>query len=414
MLLEVLDARDPLGCRCLPLEEAVMQRMEGKRVVLLLNKVDLVPRENAAAWVSYLRQYFPTLPFKASTQSQRHDLGRAGGAGASAGPMGGGQPECYGADQLLQLLKNYSRSLNLKTALTVGIVGYPNVGKSSVINSLKRARAVDVGAAPGVTTAAQTVALDKKVRLMDCPGIVFARARTAEEEVAVLLRNCVRVEKISDPVSAVGGILRRVPHASLAALYGLGELLGASAGEFEGAEMFVTAVAIKRGVLRKGGAVDAESAARVVIRDWNAGAMRYHTEPPKSRATVEIVGAADTAFELGDVPRVESGDGLEAEEEHATVGGGAWSGAWGEGQGEAAAMNTDESVGDGDGGVGLGAGAAGASSSRAAPRSRKQDLTDEHSQYNFQLNKAIKKKARSTRRRKWKESRELAANAMDE
>ena len=44
----------------------------------------------------------------------------------------------------------------------------------------------------------------------------------------------------------------------------------------------------------------------------------------------------------------------------------------------------------------------------------KQDLTDEHSQYNFQLNKAIKKKAKSTRRRKWKESRELAANAMDE
>ena len=34
----------------------------------------------------------------------------------------------YGADSLLQLLKNYSRSFNIKTAITVGIVGYPNVG----------------------------------------------------------------------------------------------------------------------------------------------------------------------------------------------------------------------------------------------------------------------------------------------
>jgi len=161
----VLDARDPLGCRCTPLEEAVLQRMQGKRIIILLNKIDLVPRENAQRWLAYLRQYFPTLPFKASTQSQRQGLATSGGAGGA---------ECYGAEQLLQLLKNYSRSLNLKTAITVraaasracavcgptagaqvGIVGYPNVGKSSVINSLKRARAVGVGATPGLTTTAQ-------------------------------------------------------------------------------------------------------------------------------------------------------------------------------------------------------------------------------------------------------------------
>jgi nuclear GTP-binding protein len=39
---------------------------------------------------------------------------------------------------LQNILKNYCRSLNIKTAITVGIVGYPNVGKSSLINSLKR------------------------------------------------------------------------------------------------------------------------------------------------------------------------------------------------------------------------------------------------------------------------------------
>ena len=61
----------------------------------------------------------------------------------------------FGGEDLLQLLKNYSRSLNMKTAITVGIVGYPNVGKSSVINSLKRTRAVFTGSTPGLTTTAQ-------------------------------------------------------------------------------------------------------------------------------------------------------------------------------------------------------------------------------------------------------------------
>ena len=43
ILVEVLDARDPLGCRCKPLEDAVLTKWQSKRVVLLLNKCDLVP-----------------------------------------------------------------------------------------------------------------------------------------------------------------------------------------------------------------------------------------------------------------------------------------------------------------------------------------------------------------------------------
>ena len=53
--------------------------------------------------------------------------------------------ECLGADALLQLLKNYARSADIKRAITVGVVGLPNVGKSSVINSLKRTRVAQVG-----------------------------------------------------------------------------------------------------------------------------------------------------------------------------------------------------------------------------------------------------------------------------
>ena len=80
---------------------------------------DLVPRENAQAWLRYLRHTTPTLPFKSAGSHQRSNLS------SSTAPA------------LLRLLKAYKPS---SQSITVGIVGYPNVGKSSLINSLKRSK----------------------------------------------------------------------------------------------------------------------------------------------------------------------------------------------------------------------------------------------------------------------------------
>jgi nuclear GTP-binding protein len=57
--------------------------------------------------------------------------------------------------------------------VTVGLIGYPNVGKSSVINSLKRTKACDVSSIPGCTKNLQEVKLDSQVKLLDCPGVIF-------------------------------------------------------------------------------------------------------------------------------------------------------------------------------------------------------------------------------------------------
>jgi nuclear GTP-binding protein len=84
----------------------------------------------------------------------------------------------------------------MKTAITVGVVGFPNVGKSSIINSLKRTQAVSVQTAPCITKVMQEIELDKHVKLLDCPGIVVS---TSGDTVApATLRNFINVHELSD------------------------------------------------------------------------------------------------------------------------------------------------------------------------------------------------------------------------
>ena len=81
IILEVLDARDPLGCRNPAVERAVVSSLQsdgthGKRLVLVLNKIDLVSAGNLQEWVKYLKHFYPVIAFKASTQQQSGHLNR--------------------------------------------------------------------------------------------------------------------------------------------------------------------------------------------------------------------------------------------------------------------------------------------------------------------------------------------------
>lgn len=117
---------------------------------MIISFTDLIPRDILDKWLKYLRKSVPVVAFKASTQNQSRRLAQRKFTKTKNDKAIQGSV-CYGAELLMSLLANYCRNKDIKTSITVGIVGLPNVGKSSIINSLKRSRACNVGATPGIT-----------------------------------------------------------------------------------------------------------------------------------------------------------------------------------------------------------------------------------------------------------------------
>ncbi|EPQ53133.1 P-loop containing nucleoside triphosphate hydrolase protein, partial [Gloeophyllum trabeum ATCC 11539] len=256
----VLDARDPEGCRSRLVEEEVRRReSEGKKLVFVLNKIDLVPRENAQQWLRYLRHTTPTLPFRCAPSTQRSNLSTAT------------------APALLRLLKAYKPHAQ---SLTVGVVGYPNVGKSSLINSLKRSKACGVAAQPGHTRELQSVQLERGLRIVDSPGVVFDdddddwddNGKGTGRKGSVLLRNVVKVEDVEDPIAVVEEIVARTEKETLQKIYNL--------PPFGSTLEFLTMLAMTTGRLLKGGTPDLLATARHVLTDWNHQKIPYCTRPP--------------------------------------------------------------------------------------------------------------------------------------
>merc|ERR1712037_190925 len=208
--------------------------------------------------------------------------------------------KCVGASTLMAMGGNYCRNKDVKTSIRVGVVGLPNVGKSSLINSMKRSRACPTGSTPGVTKAMQEVQLDSKVKLLDCPGMVLASGNMTDASVA--LRNAIKVESLADPITPVVAIMGRVPREHLMLQYGI--------GTFADASEFLAKLAISLGKLRKGGVPDRETAARMVLADWNSGKIKYCTHPPEEvkQTSSEIVTQFDSEFSLAELERGEKMD----------------------------------------------------------------------------------------------------------
>lgn len=298
VILYVLDARDPEGTRSPELEHQIMAADSGsKRLILVLNKIDLVPPHVLKAWLVYLRRYFVTIPLRAAmpaSNAQTFDHKQFTVKGTSAA--------------LLKALKSYAASKVMKRSISVGVIGYPNVGKSSVINAVTsrlnkgaQSWACPVGAEAGITTSLREVKVDNKLKVLDSPGIVFPSARQPTEgaeqkvdvEARLILLNALPPKQISDPIPAVSLLLHRLSSSldlynKLLRTYGITAL-----GPFGNADRttdFLVQVARRRGRIGKGGIPNLNAAAMAVITDWRDGRIQGWVEPP----ALQVVADEDT------------------------------------------------------------------------------------------------------------------------
>eukprot|EP00956_Cyclotella_meneghiniana_P018298 scaffold30372_cov70-Cyclotella_meneghiniana.AAC.9 len=306
VILQVLDARDPLGTRIHPAVESSILSHFDKRMVLVMNKIDLIPKANVAEWLTYLRRSHPTVALKAGTsQCRSSESGKNSGIGRAKGDDASAlsSSNAVGVDALLQLLKNYARSSGSdankksKSVISVGIIGYPNVGKSSILNSLKRFRAVSVSPRPGHTTTLTEVVLDKNIRLIDSPGVVFDDDGTTNNNngASAVLRNSIDADSIPDPIPAIQELLNRATVESIMMTYNIPQFP-------KGDVMtFLAMAARSKGKVLKGGVPDKIMAARMVLRDWNKGKIPYYSVPPPTESgdKSEQGGAVTRVSEFG-------------------------------------------------------------------------------------------------------------------
>ncbi|TSQ69497.1 Nucleolar GTP-binding protein 2 [Bagarius yarrelli] len=245
VVIQVLDARDPMGTRSQNIETYLKKEKPWKHLIFVLNKCDLVPTWVTKRWVAVLSQDYPTLAFHASLTNS------------------------FGKGSLIQLLRQFGKLHADKKQISVGFIGYPNVGKSSVINTLRSKKVCNVAPIAGETKVWQYITLMRRIFLIDCPGVVYP---SEDSESDIVLKGVVQVEKIRNPEDHIGAVLERAKPEYIQKTYHI--------PSWGTAEDFLEKLAFRTGKLLKGGEPDMSTVSKMVLNDWQRGRIPFFVKPP--------------------------------------------------------------------------------------------------------------------------------------
>jgi nuclear GTP-binding protein len=199
-----------------------------------------------ASWVRYLSKDYPTLAFHASITNS------------------------FGKGSLIQLLRQFSSLHSDRKQISVGFIGYPNTGKSSIINTLRKKKVCTVAPIPGETKIWQYITLMKRIYLIDCPGVVPPSNTDTPQD--ILLRGVVRVENVEHPEQYIPAVLSKTKPQHIERTY---QIKG-----YKNHIEFLEKLARKGGRLLHGGEPDVDGVAKMVLNDFLRGKIPWFTPPP--------------------------------------------------------------------------------------------------------------------------------------
>jgi len=288
IVVQVVDARDPMFYASHDLATYVSEVAGGKTSVFLLNKADYLTAEQRQIWAEFFkRSDMKTLFFSATDINDRLAVGHSKivtGSQQQEDMIEFNTSAIMEPPAVLAALKSLSPTPD--SGVTVGFVGYPNVGKSSTINRFLENRRLQVSATPGKTKHYQTHVLSGgRVTLVDGPGLVIPSLHMTKAE--MVLSGILPIDNLTDPMPCINQLLStRTPFAQVVSHYGIMQSC-LSQGFRDSAkyanresQQVLSALGLMRGFMKPGGVPDESRAARVILKDLVTGKLLFTKAPP--------------------------------------------------------------------------------------------------------------------------------------
>lgn len=255
LLIELLDARCPLATRNPDIDKLGV----GKARLVLLNKSDLADARSNDEWKEYFKNQGITAVI---LNAQR----------------GEGMKQINAAVQTAcqeKIERNRKKGI-LNRPMRAMVVGIPNVGKSTFINSYAKRAVAKTGNKPGVTKGKQWIRLSKQLELLDTPGILWPKIddRKAGFSLAMIGSMNDEILNIDEMCREFLAMMKQKHPDILFEKYGITEEMGL--------EESLMAIAKRRNALKSGGVADLDKAVRFLIDDFRSGKLgRITLENPR-------------------------------------------------------------------------------------------------------------------------------------